>query len=42
MATENIYAVQDPTKQYPGPPFKEQQQDAQGHQHFGVAAYAGK
>jgi NAD(P)-dependent dehydrogenase (short-subunit alcohol dehydrogenase family) len=33
MATDNIYAPQDPTKQYPRPPFKKQQQDAPGTIH---------
>src|ERR1700712_5239396 len=33
MATENVYEVQDPTKQYPGPPFKAQQQAAPGSIH---------
>src|SRR3978361_1866729 len=33
MATENMYTPQDPTKQYPGPPFKKQQQGAPGTIH---------
>jgi NAD(P)-dependent dehydrogenase (short-subunit alcohol dehydrogenase family) len=33
MATENMYTPQDPTTQYPQPPFKKQQQDAPGTIH---------
>jgi NAD(P)-dependent dehydrogenase (short-subunit alcohol dehydrogenase family) len=33
MATENMYTPQDPNKQYPGPPFKAQQQEAPGTIH---------
>src|SRR3978361_1406724 len=33
MATENMYTPQDPTKQYPGPPFKKQHQGAPGTIH---------
>jgi NAD(P)-dependent dehydrogenase (short-subunit alcohol dehydrogenase family) len=33
MANDNMYTPQDPTQQYPGPPFKKQQQSAPGDIH---------